>query len=458
MIEYTDEPICYFIHLHNNHNKITCANIEMKSHINEIDMFNKKIICKNQLIQLMQIKSEISAFKSEYIKNIYAIGNSSSYSCLAKYDKIPIRIKQILIKVEINRMLIEEFNVQIKEHNEQLNKCLEYYGISCDMVNYFKTNGYNIFDNDFLEYLKTLTNDETKSTTFRYDDFGIRKKIKSNYQDKTRKISYRYNNNEIKKQVKSNIHDMYIFKDFENCYDKKNEILKLHTYPLLFKDEKEIIITINYYYHQQNRINNRLSKFNGDIYGEIFKNFIKPKQVSNISLVCKMFYAMSKTKVILLFKSQTCKRCDIPIFKRTLLDQCNTCSQSEHIKCFKIIFKSTNLIIECFPLILQHFKSNDFIKLGLVCKSIYNIVKTFIVSIKPKKILCDNNKICGNSVCVIGKSLENKVLCGKCLKFKVLLSYNMPNKSWGCCCKCGSHYIVGKFYEKTKSKCQVCNK
>ncbi len=450
MIEYTDESICYFIHLHNNHNKITCCNIEMKSHINEIDIFNKKIIYKNQLIQLMQIKSEIFAFKSEYIKNIYAIGNNSAYSCLAKYDEIPIRIKQILIKVEINGMLIEEFNVQIKEHNEQLNECLEYYEINKEMMDYFKTNGYNIFDNDFLEYVKSVFNNKVESKIEKSRRLRCGNK---NLNDLPRKITYKYNGKGIECGAKQNIHDMYIFKNFESCCDKQNEMLKFHTYPLLFENEKEMIITINYYYYQQNRINIQLLKFNGDIYGEIFKYFTKPKQVFTMALVCKMFYAMAKNKVIPLLRGQNCQTCNLPIYERTLSVQCNTCNQLEHIKCFNIIFKSINILNDCILPISQYFTTKNLVRLGFVCKNIYNIVKTFVVKIIPERKGCQN---CIYNVCVIGKSIKNKGFCGRCLNFKVY--HEFTNRSWAHCYKCGAQYIVGKYSKDFKGKCQVCRK
>ncbi len=450
MIEYTDEPVSYFIHLHNNYNKVTCGKIEIDNHKNEIIAYNKQNNCK---IQLEQIKSEINIFSPEHIKNIYNIGNCSAYSCLSKYDEIPIRIKQILIKIKINEILIEEFNVQIKEHNEQLKECLEYYGINKEMIHYFKTNGYNIFDTDFLEYIKTVFNNKVESKIEKSRRLIYGDKILN---DTTRNILCKHNGKEIKHNVKQNIHDMYIFKNFESCYDKQNEILKLGMYPLLFENEKEVIVTINYYYYQQNKINIQLLKFSEDIYVEIFKNFIKPKQVSIMSLVCKMFNKNSNTKVIKLTKAQQCPICCMPLYERTLSIQCNTCNQLEHIKCFNIMFKSINIIHDCIPLILQYFKSKDFVKLSFICKDIYNIVKKFIIPISPIKLVCKNNEICNNSVCVIGKSLKSEILCGNCLNFKVFFSHFIPNKSWNMCYKCGCHYLVGQFGEGIKSKCQIC--
>jgi hypothetical protein len=337
-------------------------------HINGITLqlkrqYVKEIYCKNQLVEL---QCKIDSFNTERIKTIY---NSNNYACLKNYCECSKQIKQELIKIKMDGILEEE-------HKEQFKKCLEYYGIDETMIDYVKLNGYNIFDDNFLSNVDfTIMMDE--------HNFGHVINVM---------VKHGKNDDDIKKIIKANKQDMYIFKNLRKCYEKNHEKLKLNTYPLLLESEKEMVVTINYYNYQKNRINEKLLNFNQDIYNEIIKYSNKPSIYQNMSLVCKMFYKIAITKKMSLSKGQVCKTCNSPIFERTLLVQCDKCNPIAHLNCGNIIFKSMDNMIDCIPLIIQHFKPIDYIKLGFVCKSIYNIVKTFVIPQKPIIKPCKNNR------------------------------------------------------------------
>ncbi len=411
-------------------------NYKHLKHINNISLqlkrqYVKEIYCKEQLKEL---KNHIDMFDRERIKIIY---NSNNYSCLKKYNECSILIKQELIKIRMDVILIEE-------HNEQLKKCFEDHEINEEMADYVKEKEYNIFDYKFLEDVDfTLILDKDNNICGQLINVLVK---------------YGRNNGEITKILKSNIQDMYIFKLLHKCYNKDDEKLKLDTYSLLSEDEKNMITTINYYNYQKNRITNQLLNFNSDIYGGIFRYFVNTKQISNMSLISKSHYESSKNSIIQLSKGQICKNCNVCIFRRTLTEQCSACNNSNHLKCGNIIFNTIDCIIDCIPLIIRHFKPKDFVKLGFVCKSIYEIVKTFVIEQKPIKLLCNNSKICRNNVCVVGRSLENKILCGFCLDSKVYYNERIPAKNWARCGECNCHFFVKNDYKGTRARCLLCRK
>ncbi len=411
-------------------------NYKQLKHINNISLqikrqYVKEIYCKNQLEEL---KNHINLFDKERIKIIY---NSNNYACLKEYNECSILIKQELIKIKMDLILIEE-------HTEQLARCLEDYDINEEIVDHFNKKGYNIFDDNFLDNVDfALIFVESNETFVHIMD--VMKNCGKNNDDINKAFRSR-----------SDIQDMYIFKRLDKCYNKDSEKLKLNLYHLLSEDEKEMITTINYYDYQKKRINNQLLNFNKDIFGEIFKYLTKPKQISNMSLISKTHYEISKNIIIQLSRGQICKYCNVCIFRRTLLEQCSACNKEKHLKCGNIMFNTIDCVIDCIPLIIQHFKAIDFVNLGFVCKSIYEIVKTFVIKQKPIKLLCNNNKVCKNYVCVVGRSLENKILCGDCLSIKVYYNENISERNWAKCRDCNCQFFVKGHYDGRRARCSSC--
>lgn len=367
------------------------------------------------------MKNDILLLTEIEIRNIYETGDYHQFN---KYI-LPQKVKIQLIENEMKK--------------SQLQDCIKYFGISDTTINYFKLHKYNIYDKYFII--------KTKVRSLRIHRLITFTKIFENYEDEY-----------IDEIMDMNYNDVLIFK-----YPTKMQINKerkaLLQFPLLTKEDMQLIITINYYTNQKLKINNILSGFREEHYTNIIANGNTYSNVYSFAIVCKMFNKIAQKVVISLGgKAQLCKTCNVCVFERRLRVKCFTCNTINKGNYLKGIINHP-FVDDYLPHIAKYLVKKCVVNLGLVNKQVYNIVKKMIISCKPQIVKCKYYDKCKNDICITEKSFEGSI-CGECLGASIYSHTQVPSYSWARCCEmyCSCLFFVKAEYKGCNAICLVDRK
>lgn len=382
----TDDQI---VTMYNSDNYYLLKNIKGMTMKQKKDFVKKKY----EEIEFNNFLEFTGKMDDERIKIIY---NTNNFSYLKKFATVCNNTKKLHIKELYDKIII-------KEHNAQLSECIMHYGITIDEFNAYLKNNYNIFNdwfkNKFIVEMEVIKNNVSYKYPFpmkKYDDILI----------------FGYHNEDFK---------------------KLDELQKLDVYNLLTQEEKQVVVTFNYYKFQKNKIDNCCNDFCFDIFANVLsyvsdRNTLlklstlrKKKSVEDINASLELLaiwknvnlhnYVIDElvnvimNKVFVFSNGVKCDKCNNYSFHVTIGNKCNFCDVN-------------NTIVKCDS---------------------YQNVKCYGCNF--------------NVVCVGDMYVENKVYCGGCLKTKVYYKTNVPKCNWAKCGDCSSQFFVKENYLGYNAKC-----